>query len=93
LPGDLHLIRVDGGQFYSGGCHPQIKIPQAFIAVAVFHDYRRFDKPFLLQIQSVGISCGTTTTSCIKVHMKRLHEASRSANLFDLGCGSCREQV
>ena len=27
LPGNVRLIRVDGGKFYSGGCHPQIKVP------------------------------------------------------------------
>jgi hypothetical protein len=45
LRGDMRLIRIDRGEFYSGGGHPQIKVPHAFIAAAVFYDYRRFDKP------------------------------------------------
>jgi hypothetical protein len=27
LPGDMRLTRIDRGEFYSGGRHPQIKVP------------------------------------------------------------------
>jgi hypothetical protein len=55
LPGDMRLIRIDGGEFYSGCRHQQIKVPQAVIAAVVFNNDGCFKKIGRREQAGVGL--------------------------------------